>query len=71
MTDMSAKQLVTLFKEAMKIPQSESLGGSGESFKSYYKMIRQFAAMADVYQYLIPEEYDALSILELPVLFQI
>ena len=65
MKDMSAKQLVTLFKEAIKIPQSESLGGSAESFKSYYKMIRQFAAMADVYQYLIPEEYDALSILEL------
>jgi hypothetical protein len=30
-----------------------------------YKMIRQFATMANIYQDLIPEKYYVLSILEL------
>ena len=65
MTNVSAKQLVTLFKEAISFPQSETLGGSSESIESYYKMIQQFAAMADIYQDLIPEGYDVSSVLEL------
>jgi hypothetical protein len=63
--DVSAKQLVTLFKEAIRFPQPNTLEGSVESTKNYYKMIRQFATMANIYQDLIPEKYDILSILEL------
>ncbi|MBC2724653.1 MAG: hypothetical protein HGJ97_18680, partial [Desulfosporosinus sp.] len=63
--DVSAKQLVTLFKEAINFSQPETLGGSAESIRNYYKMTQQFATMANTYQDLIPEEYDVLSILEL------
>ncbi len=63
--DVSAKQLVTLFKETISIQQPDTLGGSAESIGSYYKMTRQFATMANMYQDLIPENYDVLSILEL------
>jgi len=64
LTDLSAKQLVTLFKEAISFPQSETLEGSVESIGSYYEMIQQFATMADTYRDLIPERYDVLSVLE-------
>ena len=63
--DVSAKQLVSLFKESINIPQPNTLDGSVESVRNYYKMIRQFATMANIYQDLIPEKYDDLSILEL------
>jgi len=63
--DVSAKQLVSLFKESINIPQPNTLDGSVESIRNYYKMIRQFATMANIYQDLIPEKYDDLSILEL------
>ena len=63
--DVSAKQLVSLFKESINIPQPNTLNGSVESIRNYYKLIRQFAAMANIYQDLIPEKYDDLSILEL------
>ncbi len=63
--DVSAKQLVALFKETINFPQPNTLEGSVESIRNYYKMIRQFATMANIYQDLIPEEYDVLSILEL------
>jgi len=63
--DVSAKQLVSLFKKAINFPQPNTLGGSVKSIRNYYKMIQQFATMADLYQDLIPEEYDDLSILEL------
>jgi len=63
--DVSAKQLVSLFKESINIPQPNTLDGSVESIRNYYKMIRQFATMANIYQNLIPEKYDNLSILEL------
>ena len=63
--DISAKQLVSLFKESINIPQPNTLDGSVESVRNYYKMIRQFATMANIYQDLIPEKYDDLSILEL------
>jgi hypothetical protein len=63
--DESAKQLVALFKETISLPQPNTLEGSVESIRNYYKMIRQFATMANIYQDLIPEEYDVLSILEL------
>ena len=63
--DVSAKQLVSLFKKAINFPQPNTLDGSVESIRSYYKMIQQFATMADIYQDLIPEKYDDLSILEL------
>lgn len=63
--DVSAKQLVSLFKESINIPQPNTLDGSVESIRNYYKMIRQFATMANIYQDLIPEKYDNLSILEL------
>ena len=63
--DVSAKQLVSLFKESINIPQPNTLDGSIESIRNYYKMIRQFATMANIYQDLIPEKYDDLSILEL------
>ena len=63
--DVSAKQLVTLFKEAINFSEPNSLGGSEESIRNYYKMTRQFATMANIYQDLVPEEYDVLSILEL------
>ena len=63
--DVSAKQLVTLFKESISFPQPNTLDGSEESIRNYYKMIRQFATLANVYRDLIPEEYDDLSILEL------
>jgi len=62
---ISGRQLVTLFKEAIKFPWPDTLDGSVESIRSYYKMIQQFAIMANTYQDLIPERYDALSILEL------
>jgi hypothetical protein len=63
--DVSAKQLVSLFKESINIPQPNTIDGSVESIRNYYKMIRQFATMANIYQDLIPEKYDDLSILEL------
>jgi hypothetical protein len=63
--DVSAKQLVTLFKEAISLRQPNNLEGSVESIGNYYKMIQQFATMTKTYQDLIPEEYDVLSILEL------
>ena len=63
--DVSAKQLVSLFKESINFPQPNTLDGSVDSIKNYYKMIRQFATMANIYQDLIPEKYDDLSILEL------
>jgi len=62
---VSAKQLVSLFKKAINFPQPNRLDGSVESIRNYYKMIQQFATMADIYQDLIPEKYDDLSILEL------
>ncbi len=61
---MSAKQLVALFEDAINIQQPNTLGGSTESLKSYYKMIQQFATIAHTYQDLIPDEYDTSSILE-------
>ncbi len=61
---MSAKQLVALFEDAINIRQPNTLGGSTESLKSYYKMIQQFATIAHTYQDLIPDEYDTSSILE-------
>jgi len=63
--DVSAKQLVSLFKESISFPQPNTLDGSVESIRNYYKMIRQFATMANIYQDLIPEKFDHLSILEL------
>ncbi|MBC2712807.1 MAG: glycosyltransferase family 2 protein [Desulfosarcina sp.] len=63
--NVSAKQLVTLFKETINFPQPNTLEGSAESISNYYKMTRQFAKMAYIYQDLIPEGYDVLSILEL------
>ena len=63
--DVSAKQLVSLFKESINFPQPNTLDGSVESIRNYYKLIRQFATMANIYQDLIPEKYDDLSILEL------
>jgi hypothetical protein len=63
--DVTAKQLVTLFKEAINFPHPNTLGGSVESIRSYYKMIHQFAILANIYQNLIPQGYDAALILEL------
>ena len=57
--------LLRLFKESINFPQPNTLDGSVESIRNYYKMIRQFATMANIYQDLIPEKYDDLSILEL------
>ena len=62
---MSAKQLVALFEDAINIQQPNTLGGSTESLKSYYKMIQQFASMAHTYRDLIPDQYDTSSIFEL------
>jgi len=62
---VSAKRLVALFEDAINIQQPNTLGGSTESLKSYYKMIQQFAGMAHTYRELIPEGYDISSILEL------
>ncbi|MEE9531658.1 MAG: glycosyltransferase family 2 protein [Syntrophobacteria bacterium] len=61
---VSAKQLVALFEDAINIQQPNTLGGSTESLKSYYKMIQQFATIAHTYQDLIPDEYDTSSLLE-------
>jgi hypothetical protein len=47
--DVSAKQLVALFKEAINLSQPNTLEGSVESISNYYKMIRQFATMATLY----------------------
>lgn len=63
--DVSAKQLVTVFKETIHLPQPNTLEGSVESISNYYKMVQQFATMAKMYQNLIAEEYDVLSILGL------
>ncbi|MDX2442111.1 MAG: hypothetical protein QNK40_16370 [Desulfobacterales bacterium] len=52
--DVSAKQLVTLFKETINISRPNTLEGSAESLRNYYKMTRQFATMANTYQDLIP-----------------
>ena len=65
MMDVSAKQLVRLFKESISFPQPDTLDGSVESIRNYYKMVQQFATMANIYKDLIPEKYDDLSILEL------
>lgn len=65
MLDVSTKQIVTFFKDAINFPQPNTLEGSVESISNYYKMIRQFAKMAKLYQNLIAEEYDVLSILGL------
>ena len=62
---VSAKQLVALFEDAINVQQPNTLGGSTESLKSYYKMIQQFAATAHTYRDLIPDQYDASSIFEL------
>ena len=62
---VSAKQLVALFKDAINTQQPNTLGGSTESLKSYYKMIQQFASMAHTYRNLIPDQYDTSSVLEL------
>ena len=62
---VSAKQLVALFEDAINIQQPNTLGGSTESLKSYYKMIQQFANMAHTYRDLIPDQYDTSSIFEL------
>ena len=67
--DVSSKQLVTLFKEAINFPHPNTLGGSAESIRSYYKMIQQFATMANIYRDLIPQGYDAALILELAYFF--
>jgi len=63
--EVSAKQLVRLFKDSINYPQPGTLDGSVESIRNYYKMIQQFATMANIYQDLIPEKYDDVSILEL------
>jgi hypothetical protein len=55
--DVSAKQLIHLFKEAINLPEQKTQGGSLESIRSYYKMIQQFASMAHIYRDLIPKEY--------------
>ena len=63
--DVSAKQLVSLLKESINLPHPNTLNGSEESIRNYYKMIQQFATIANLYKDLIPEKYDDLFILEL------
>ena len=60
---ISVKALISLFQEAVRLDQPDTLGGSLESLESYYKMNRQFAAMARKYRPLISSELDSDSIL--------
>lgn len=60
---ISVKALISLFQEAVRLDQPDTLGGSLESLESYYKMNRQFATMARKYRSLISSEFDSDAIL--------
>ena len=62
---ISAKTLLSLVKKALQLDQPDTLGGSVESLESYYKMNRQFAAMARKFRHLIPAKFDTDAILSL------
>jgi len=62
---ISAKTLLSLFKQALRLDRQNTLGGSVESLESYYNMNKQFAAMARKYKHLIPAEIDTDAILAL------
>jgi hypothetical protein len=62
---LSTKNLIELLERALHLPPAEVPGGSMESWQSYFRMIRQFAAMANSYQNLIPAECHVSSILQL------
>ena len=61
-SELSTRQLLELLEKALHLPAADAPAGSRESLQSYFKMTRQFAAMANSYQDLIPAKYDALSI---------
>ena len=64
-SEISVKTLLSLSKRARHLNQPETLGGSAESLESYYKMIRQFAAIAQKFRHLIPADFDSDAILTL------
>ena len=64
-SELSTKQLVELLEKALHLPPADAPGGSMESMQSYFRMIRQFADMANSYQNLIPAKCDILSIIKL------
>lgn len=63
--ETSTEQLISLMDKAIHLQPLETLGGSIESLKSYYQMIRNFATMAGSYQHLIPGQCNISSILKL------
>ena len=64
-SETSAKTFLSLLKKATQMDKPNTLGGSLESLTSYYKMTKQFAAMARKYRSLISSEFDSEAILRL------
>lgn len=64
-SELSTKLLIELLEKALHVHPTDALGGSIESLQSYFRMIQQFASMANSYQNLISAEYDVSSILKL------
>jgi len=64
-SELSTKHLIELLERTLHLPPADALGGSLESLQSYFRMIRQFAAMANSYQHLLSAECDVSSILKL------
>ena len=64
-SELSTKQLVELLEWALHPPPAEAPGGSMESWQSYLRMIKQFAAIANSYRNQLPAECHVSSILQL------
>ena len=64
-SELSTRQLIELLEKALHNTPTNALGGSIESLQSYFRMIQQFASMANSYQNLISVQYDISSILKL------
>ena len=64
-SELSTKHLVELLEGASHRPPAEVPGGSLESWQSYFRMIKQFAAMANSYRNMLPAECHVSSILQL------
>ena len=64
-SELSTKHLIELLERVLHLSPADAPGGSMESLQSYFRMIRQFADMANSYQHLIPAKCDVSSIIKL------
>lgn len=64
-SELSTEHLIEMLERALHLPSADALNGSMESLQSYFRMVRQFAAMANSYQSLLPAGGDVSSILKL------